>query len=182
MAPSTEGAELVQWIGMKLTFSALILPLFFLGTAYAAPPAVRTGAVPPTAVVTAPIVAAPIRSYREWKADRIQTATSQIAALKARLVGLPIRSPLTENIKKEIDQQQWNLDVAKDLSVTDYFVIYLSQVHDADRFKQAAARMSLAEIEEMMKAYSETVAPVPSDNLQQGAKLPVQAGEIREWK
>jgi hypothetical protein len=147
---------------MKLTFFGLILCLF-VGTAQAA---------------------TPVKSYREWKAQRVQVASSQIGILKVRLAAaqMMVQKGQAENLKKEMDQEQWNLDVAKDLSVTDYFVLYLSQIPDTDRFKQAAARMNVTEIEEMMKAYSEAVgaSQTPNENLSQSNKLPIQAGEIRD--
>lgn len=163
LATLGEGAELVQVAGMKLTLIGLILCLCFGGIAQAA---------------------TPVKSYREWKAQKIQVASSQIGLLKARIASAQIigHKEQSENIKKQIDQEQWNLDVAKDLSVTDYFVLYLSQIPDADRFKQAAVRMSVTEIEEMMKAYSEAVgaAQTPSEDLSQSNKLPIQAGEIHD--
>lgn len=161
---------------MKLTFFALILSLFLAGAAHAAAPAVpaRTLAINPTTV----------KSYREWKAQRVHAATSEINSLKAQMTSAQMmgHKAQVENLQKELSQQQWNLDVAKELSVTDYFVIYLSQVPETDRFKQAAAKMSLNEIEEMMKAYSEAVgAQTPPDPVSQSNKfLPTQASEVRE--
>jgi hypothetical protein len=163
---------------MKLTFFGLILSLLLslAGTAQAATPAINSRKLA--------IVQTPVKSYREWKAQRIHTAGSQIGVLKAQLTSAQMmgRTAQAANLQKEISQEQWNLDVAKELSVTDYFVLYLSQVPEADRFKQAAAKMSLNEIEEMMKAYSDAVGASQNapDTASQGSQLlPIQANQVR---
>jgi hypothetical protein len=161
---------------MKLTFFGLILSFFLAGAAHAA-----TASNSRTPAVTATTV----KSYREWKTQRIHSATTEISSLRAQFTSAQLlgRKAQAENIQKEISQQQWNLDVAKELSVTDYFVLYLSQVPETDRFKQAAAKMNLNEIEEMMKAYSEAVGAnqaAPDSVSQSNKLLPTQASEVRE--
>lgn len=130
-----------------------------------------------------------IRGFHEWKSDKIQAAFHQLLVVKGQM-----QKALMENNKrtvdglnKQIEQIKWNIEAAKDLSVTDYFVIYLSQQKHPDRFQQAAAKMSTKEVAQLMEAYANTLGTTPTEAIVESsqqalvpAKLAPQAGQIRD--
>lgn len=97
-----------------------------------------------------------VRSYKEWKSDKIQAALSQILVVRNQLLKAQSEGnqKSRETHQKQLSQLQWNLEVANDLSVTDYFVLYLSQQSQPDRYHQAAQKLTSSEVAELMEAYS----------------------------
>lgn len=115
--------------------------------------------------------APPILSFKEWKAEKINTAVQQTVnmrnlILKTKASGLSKNLPPLE---KQLTQLNWNLDVAQDLSITDYFVLYLSQQAQKDRFKIAASKLSTAEIADLMQEYAQSLANTPNPNIESTA-------------
>ena len=47
--------------------------------------------------------------------------------------------------------------MAKDLTVADYFVLYLSQHPSDRRFQDAASKMSVSEVAELMESYAKAI-------------------------
>ncbi len=120
-----------------------------------------------------------IKGFHEWKNEKVQIALGQMAILKSQ-----IQKATTENNRKSIeglqkqkDQLKWNLDVAQDLSVTDYFVLYLSQQNQSERFKLAAEKMTTKEVAELMEAYASTLSIAPTEVVVRG-----QARPVNSWK
>jgi len=126
-----------------------------------------------------------IKGYQEWKNEKLQVAIAQSTVLRTQI--LKAHSEGNRKLVEALDKQQlqlnWNIDVAKDLSVTDYFVLYLSQQNNPDRFQQAAQKMSTREVAELIEAYANTLGSSPTEMFVQPAspqvaipaKLPVQA-------
>lgn len=109
-----------------------------------------------------------IQSFREWKADKIkaviqQTMVMRNTVLKTKTFGPAKSLPALE---KQLSQLNFNLEVAQDLSVTDYFVLYLSQQPQTDRFKLAAAKLTTAEVADLMQAYAQSLAVSPNSSLE----------------
>jgi hypothetical protein len=125
-----------------------------------------------------------IKGYQEWKREKVQLAQSQVSNLHAQIFKAQSEGnkKLVENLERQSTQLHWNMEVAQDLSVTDYFVLYLSQQNQPDRFQQSAAKMSTREVAELIEAYAKTLNTGPveaiSQSPQQAAvlkKLPYQA-------
>ncbi len=119
-----------------------------------------------------------VKSYREWKGEKVQSATAQLISIRSL-----VQKAKSENNSKSLDslekhqsQMQWNLEVANDLSVADYFVLYLSQQNQTDRFQQAAQKLTTSEVAELLEAYSGVI----SGGSTESAKLPQQAIQIRD--
>jgi hypothetical protein len=128
-----------------------------------------------------------IKGFHEWKNEKIQSTTAQIGNLKLQIARSKAENnkKTAENLEKQIDQLKWNLDVVHDLSVADYFVLYLSQLTQPDRFTQAAAKLSTKEVAELMEAYADTLSnSSPAEVVvRPGAtpsKLPVQAIQLKD--
>ncbi|MGZ5279086.1 MAG: hypothetical protein ACXWC9_04040 [Pseudobdellovibrionaceae bacterium] len=126
-----------------------------------------------------------IKGYQEWKNEKLQVAIAQSTILRSQI--LKAQSEGNRKLIDALDKQQlqlnWNIDVAKDLSVTDYFVLYLSQQNNPDRFQQAAQKMSTREVAELIEAYANTLGTSPTEMFVQPAasqvaipaKLPIHA-------
>ncbi len=128
-----------------------------------------------------PVVMAPkFKSYREWKSEMVSSAQMKVTSLKtqietkksnrraagmdpnlARKNGLEAvasQDISVEKMEKQLREEQYDLDVAKDLSVTDYFAGYLTKVPDKKAaFKEVAGKLSPEEVAELMNAYANSV-------------------------
>jgi hypothetical protein len=109
-----------------------------------------------------------IQGFKEWKSAKInsviqQTQITKSVLLKTRTLGPAKNIPVLE---KQLSQLNWNLEVARDLSVTDYFVLYLSQQPQADRFKLAASKLTTGEVADLMQAYAQSLSVIPNSALE----------------
>ena len=128
-----------------------------------------------------------ILSYKEWKGEKIQAAIVQTMQVRGQLLKAKADSNILQrsSLEKQLEQTMWHLDIAKELSVTDYFVMYLSPLSTPDRFQIAAQKLSTAEIAELMKAYAaelnsanppqQSPQPAMTGRATAGPKLPIQA-------
>ncbi len=125
-----------------------------------------------------------VKGYQEWKQEKVQYAMTQGIAVRAQLIKAAAENnkKQVEMLERQLAQLNWNVEVARDLSVTDYFVLYLAQQPQTDRFQQAAQKMSTKEVAELIEAYSNTlgttsaeavVKPTPQAAIP--GKLPIQA-------
>lgn len=133
--------------------------------------------------VQAPVAQAPkFKSYREWKSDMVSTAQVKVTYLKTQidtkklnrraasgtdpnlargrggLEAIASQDISIDKMEKQLREEQYELDVAKDLSVTDYFAGYLTKVPDKKAaFKEVAGKLSPEEVAELMNAYANSV-------------------------
>lgn len=128
------------------------------------PPSLQTSSV---AIEKEKIENSSIKSFHDWKNEKIQAVSSQMLQTQIetkKLKADPNTKPaqLVAN-KKQLDQLNWNMQVAQELSVTDYCVLYLSQQTQAKRFEIAASKLSTDEVAELMRAYAESLDSGPSN-------------------
>ncbi|WP_347357861.1 hypothetical protein [Bdellovibrio sp.] len=139
---------------------------------------------------------ADVKSYREWKTERVQAAQTKVTTLKAQidlkksgrslangtdpnmahkagLEAVSMQDMSVEKLERELREEIYDLEVAKDLSVTDYFVGYLTKVQDKKTaFNEVAGKLSAEEVAELMTAYANSVFGAHS------ADLPVSANNL----
>ena len=97
-----------------------------------------------------------VMGYQTWKAARIEEAKSAVDHVShdekpAR--GRKVRS----GSDSRLAQAQINYDIAKELSVNDYFVLYLSQFKQRDAFVEAAKKLTSEELADLMMAYQKKI-------------------------
>lgn len=113
------------------------------------------------------------KSFREWKSEKVQEALSRVTItrtqiqlaktkdpnLARRKAGLEASSGVdTESLESQLQQDQSILEMAKDLSVTDYFVGYLTKLQDKKAaFNEVAGKLTAEEVAELMNAYANSV-------------------------
>jgi hypothetical protein len=125
-------------------------------------------------IASLPVVEVPkVKSYREWKSEKVQEAIgrvivtkTQIQVAKSKDPNLVRRKGGTESksgidmggLEEQLQEDQSSLDMAKDLSVTDYFVGYLTKVQDKKAaFNEVAGKLTADEVAELMSAYANSV-------------------------
>lgn len=120
-----------------------------------------------------------VKGFREWKSEKIQLAMQQALNIRNMILRTKSNGPSKnlEALERQLTQLNWNLEVSKELSVTDYFVLYLSQQPQKDRFKMAAGKLTTAEIADLMQAYAQSLnsSPNPATEAVSSANLSSQA-------
>lgn len=144
---------------------------------------------------SAPIISsdhAKTKSFREWKSAQVQEALSRVTATKTKLAkskdpNLARRkSPLeasfgvkVEELESQLQQEQAILEMAKDLSVTDYFAGYLTKVQNKKAaFSEVAGKLTAAEVAELMAAYANSVFGSSNSEMPPSA-LDVSVDQVR---
>lgn len=120
------------------------------------------------------------KSFREWKSEKVQDALVKVTATKTKIQIAKSKDPNLsrkkgleaasgsnlENLEEQLEQDQATLDMAKDLSVTDYFVGYLTKLQDKKTaFNEVAGKLTAEEVAELMSAYANSVFGTHSSDL-----------------
>lgn len=139
---------------------------------------------------------AQVKSYREWKSEQVVLAEGKVSTLraqisvkktgravalgtdpnmanKAALEAVSSQDKSVEKLERQLREEQYDLEVARDLSVTDYFAGYLTKVQDKkSAFNEVAGKLSAEEVAELMTAYANSVFGAHA------ADLPVSATNV----
>ncbi len=178
--------NMIKFITVVLVATSSV---FAAGLTMAANPALAPlapGLTPPAQIIKAalPLLAAPavantVKSYREWKNEKVQLAIKKVTITKAQIEyrklnkqflqkSEPVvaKDPETDRLEVLLKNDLYSLEVAQELSVTDYFAIYLTkQENKSDAYKEAAAKMTPDEVGQLIKAYADSMfsanAPTP---------------------
>jgi len=114
------------------------------------------------------------KSFREWKSEQVHDALSRVTATKTKIQLAKSKDPNlarrkaggleaisgtnTENLETQLQQDQSILEMAKDLSVTDYFVGYLIKIQNKKAaYNEVAGKLTSEEVAELMTAYANSV-------------------------
>ena len=115
-----------------------------------------------------PVAKAEILGFRAWKNQRIEdarlnldraqseaSADRQIPSrtLHVRAGASGTRIQRASKGESRLQQAQLNLELATELTINDYFVLYLSQSNGTEAIVEAAKKMSADEVAELMMAY-----------------------------
>lgn len=150
---------------MKLyVFSCRTLILALLALVVLAPTSSYcvTSTLPPNQNVSSGVL-----SYREWKNSKINDAQMKIKSIKDKLGADPnfqIKSTGTEaGLGKELEREILTLSLTQDLTISDYFVGYLTRQASLDTaIKDVAIKLTPDEVAELMAAYAENFFQVKS--------------------
>lgn len=131
------------------------------------PPAIVKAVLPLPAVVAASTV----KSYKEWKNEKVQIAIKKVTITKAQIEYRKLNKQFLQKnepaITKDVEAERleallkndlYSLEVAQELSVTDYFAIYLTkQDNKPEAYKEAAEKMTPDEVSQLIKAYADSM-------------------------
>lgn len=114
-----------------------------------------------------------VLSYKEWKNSKIQTIESRIRQLEGQSQpthrsadpnlkpqsSSPVEAQLSADLSSQIESEMTNLNLVQDLTITDYFVGYLTKQSAPEQaIKEVAAKLSTEEVAELMAAYAQHFA------------------------
>lgn len=130
-----------------------------------------------SSALAGPAASPTIQSFKEWKSAKVQPVLARVVSLKALAQSTKTVTD-KQRVLKLLAQESWNLEITNDLSVNDYFVLYLAPMENApNRFKEAAARLSRPEMVELMESYSRNLYSGSSDRESGAARSALQADE-----
>lgn len=112
-------------------------------------------------VATTPApVASAVLTFTEWKNGKIAASQMRLRQLqvqyKEQRTQNP-RSPRLPLIQQDLAQEQWNLEVAQDLSARDYLHLYVKDQDSRQRLPEIAARLSPEEVSLMLESYFQLI-------------------------
>jgi hypothetical protein len=131
-----------------------------------------------------------IKSYREWKSERVQDALQRVTVTKTQLEITKSKDPnlsqqkgsmesgtslALERLENQLQVDQNFLETTKNFSVTDYLAGYLMKVQNKKAaFNEVAGKLSSDEIAELMSAYATSAFGKPSSDLGPSANSTVE--------
>ncbi|GEM_PF-3386411 len=112
-----------------------------------------------------------VKSYKEWKNEKVQIAIKKVTITKAQIEYRKLnkqflqkdeptnaKDPEADRLEAQLKNDLYSLEVAQELSVTDYFAIYLTkQDNKTDAYKEAAEKMTPDEVGQLIKAYADSM-------------------------
>lgn len=135
-----------------------------------------------------------VKSYREWKSEKVQEALVKVTSTKTQIELAKSKDPnmahrksateavsgvSLEKLEDQLSTDQNALDLARDLSVTDYFAGYLSKLPDKKAaFSEVAGKLTPDEVAELMAAYANSVFGTHAADMPPSA-ISVSAEHIR---
>ncbi len=98
--------------------------------------------------------------FQAWKQLQFEEAKKGLEKLQAVAPGLSkltptdvAKNPKLQRLDQRMRQLQFNVEVAQELTLNDYFLIYLSQFKSKDLLTDAAKHLTPEEIGELLLAY-----------------------------
>lgn len=116
-----------------------------------------------------------ILSFSDWKHEKVIGAKDQITDTKNKIQTMQNKAKGTKDpqmmaVSQQLNQHEFNLEVAEDLGFVDYVVLYLGGQNGSGSLKEAAAKMTPEETAQILEAYLKTVQAQQFDH--NALKLP----------
>lgn len=130
-----------------------------------------------SAAAHAEINSSGVLGFAAWRQSRIDEARSALEKIQTDAqVDKPQAARPQEAKKKyqQYQQAQLNVQIVQELTITDYFTLYVSQLKDRSMMVDAAKKLSVEEIADLMTAYQKTLA-VPATSASAETSLPLLA-------
>ncbi len=161
---------------MNKLFVSILVLLAFLGSAQGVPTKLslltsKDSKSRPVQIVMAPKFSE-YKSYRQWKNEKIQLAIGKLNLTRAHLDSRKLaqahgnnKTEASSGVEVGLSQLEtqmrldlMSIEMAKDLTVTDYFVGYVNKIQEKKEFiNDIAAKMSAEEVAELMTAYAQSI-------------------------
>ena len=103
-----------------------------------------------------------VKGFKEWKRAKVVQAQyrlreSQQTLQQARKTGLQGAARPSLQLTDQVRSNEMELELAQDLTVSDYFVGYLTKLPQKNAYREAAKRLSDEEVADLMTAYASSV-------------------------
>lgn len=102
-----------------------------------------------------------VQSYREWKNQKVYDAQMKIKNIKDK-IGIDPNLSASKGgsseagLSRELERETLNLSLTQDLTISDYFVGYLTRQASMDSaIKDVSLRLSSDEVAELMSAFAD---------------------------
>ncbi|MBN8535486.1 MAG: hypothetical protein J0M15_00410 [Deltaproteobacteria bacterium] len=126
-----------------------------------------------------------VQSYKEWRQEKIQRAKSKVALTRAQITQINSKKLNIQNLQNlqkaesssgldlEIEKLEaklkndlFSLEVAQQLTVQDYFAIYLTKLENKkEAYKGAAEKMNTEEVTELINAFADSFSGTQSNGI-----------------
>lgn len=132
-----------------------------------------------------------VKSFRQWKNERIQESMARLNTTRILLEGrqMELNSSLSRRVdpthaqkakteatvskdislislENQMRLDMMSLELAKDLTVTDYFVGYVNKMNGKkESMSEIASKMSTEEVAELMSAYAQSIFGATSTDI-----------------
>lgn len=126
-------------------------------------------------------VAPRVKSYLEWKNSKVHAVEVKIKSIKEKLTStgndpnlklvqkqnsITVESGLSVELQSQLDEELLNLANTQDLTMSDYFVGYVTKHSSTDKaIEEIATRLSPEEVAQIMRAYAEQIIEKPSSSV-----------------
>lgn len=142
---------------MRSFLKALILGSVFCTLGWVSVAA--AGTATPKAASSLPGAGA-IFSFEQWKLKQVEEAqiTYNVASMDMTLRARSRQAGGEEgagSLQARVDQARLHLEVAKELGLHDYFVLYVAQLQSQEEFQKVVQHLSQEEAASLLKAYAE---------------------------
>lgn len=110
-----------------------------------------------------------VKSYREWKRAKVVDAQNRLEGRKhsfsqrkrdpnvRKKAGLEGQDLEATRLLTQIRNDEMELEMALELTVSDYFAGYLTKLSNKNVYKEVAGRLTPDEVAELMAAYANSV-------------------------
>lgn len=129
-----------------------------------------TPAVVHASAPVAPAVPSPppvsVKSFKEWKNEKVQMAIKKVTITKAQIeyrklnrkfLQMTGKDTETERYESMLKQDMYSLEIAQEMGIPE-FLIYLSKQEDTNEaYKEAAEKMTPEEVRQLIKAYADSM-------------------------
>lgn len=158
-------------LGSRLVKLYIVTALLTVSGAYAA---VAT----PTALDLSKVL-----SFKEWKSDKSTEVRERYSKLESEYITKKAANPKDRSLKalySDLKSTKSHIDEIGELTVSDYFVGYLSRFKDQKKaFNAAAGKLDSSEVSELMTAYADSLLKTTGEGISttQPAAQPSTTGE-----
>lgn len=114
---------------------------------------------------------ASVKSFKEWKNEKVQSAIKKVTITKAQIEYKRLNKQIfrkteaglgkdidIEKLEAQLKTDMFSLEAAQLLGVQDYFAIYLTKLDNKNEaFKEAALKMNSEEVAELINAFADSM-------------------------
>ena len=112
--------------------------------------------------------------------EKVQASLQRMNSLRAQIQVLKMESGNKDilPLERSLAQESWNLEVIKDLGVSDYFILYVKPMKNSNKYRQLVNKMSPDELTEVLETFSKNLSSTeerPESPTKEAPALPASA-------
>ena len=120
-------------------------------------------------VLVAPVATSSVLSFKEWKVDKSVQARTRYSKLESEYIAKKAVNPkdsVLKSLYSDLKNTKSHVDEVDELTVSDYFVGYLSRFKDQRKaFQTAAEKLDSSEIAELMTDYADSLLKTTGEGI-----------------